>query len=233
MDERVDQFIAINVTGRVFVACTREGVRDAAQIRRYEKQVRDRLLDRASHNASLSEIEHYMNVEIDRLAQSIQAEQGGQPVGTSKQSDNETLAPDSSAESDKLHMDTGASLESADELSLVDLLHNDCVAMKLLSEQRSRYWQRQLAGGADVTWLQQAVVRELRQALHEQLKVFMRKFPHSHAWQGKRAQQALRLRLSKAETITALLELAHDYQQQMRQQETGKPGLLRRLFSVH
>lgn len=130
LNDRVKQFLSINVTGRVFMLCTGEGMKSAIQIREYQEAIRESLEDKARQGASPAELEMLLNAELEQLRlqiHSLQAEAPRKPVtepdaqaksnepakqapedadsassaAANKQADNKTpAAPDNSESSD-------------------------------------------------------------------------------------------------------------------------------------
>jgi len=76
LDHKIREYISISVTGRVFVFCAKEGVKNTAQIRKYEKQIRDFLEKKANEGADIKELERLTSERLELLRQEI----NGQPT---------------------------------------------------------------------------------------------------------------------------------------------------------
>ena len=76
LDHKIREYISISVTGRVFVFCAKEGVKNTAQIRQYEKQIRDFLEKKANEGADIKELERLTFERLELLRQEI----NGQPT---------------------------------------------------------------------------------------------------------------------------------------------------------
>ena len=74
LDPKIREYISINVTGRVFVFCTREGVTDTSRIRNYEKQVRDYLEQKAREGADIKQLERLTEQSLELIHQEIHGE---------------------------------------------------------------------------------------------------------------------------------------------------------------
>jgi hypothetical protein len=74
LDDKIKQFISISVTGRVFVFCTKEGIKSTSKIRKYEKQVRDYLEQKAKEGANMKQLEKLTSECLESIRQEIQGE---------------------------------------------------------------------------------------------------------------------------------------------------------------
>ena len=83
LNDKIKQFISINVTGHVFMFCTREGIKDPKQIRQYEKRAREYLEQIANEGTDIKGLEKELRAFLERLRdelhQDIEIVVDGQP----------------------------------------------------------------------------------------------------------------------------------------------------------
>ena len=83
LNDKIKQFISINVTGHVFMFCTREGIKDPKQIRQYEKRAREYLEQIANEGTDIKGLEKELRAFLERLRdelyQNIEIVVDGQP----------------------------------------------------------------------------------------------------------------------------------------------------------
>lgn len=101
LTDRIRQFISINVTGRVFMLCTSEGIKSPLEIRKYEQHVRDILENEAENGADIKSLEKRLKEELEEIKRQIRGE---------------TLeAPDVNLDSYKLSVDSDEELLTFDD----------------------------------------------------------------------------------------------------------------------
>ena len=71
LSDKIKQFISINVTGHVFMFCTREGIKDPKQIRQYEKRTREHLEQKALEGADIRGVEKELKAFLEQLRNEI------------------------------------------------------------------------------------------------------------------------------------------------------------------
>lgn len=99
LNDKTRQFISINVTGRVFMFCTKEGVKEPLKIREYEKQVREFLEKKALEGAGIRELEGLTKQKLEELKAQIHAETAA-PEAEAESMPDMLEIPDSVADSD-------------------------------------------------------------------------------------------------------------------------------------
>ena len=74
LNDKIKQFISINVTGHVFMFCTREGIKDPKQIRQYEKRAREYLEQIANEGTDIKGLEKELRAFLERLRDELHQE---------------------------------------------------------------------------------------------------------------------------------------------------------------
>jgi hypothetical protein len=244
LNERVSQFLSINVTGRVFMLCTNEGVKNTAQIRRYEKEVRNILEQKALQGADLDELEPLMQVELENLRRRIRGEEVESPPEIQKpkpvksqplpvQEKAEVKKPAKAAKPAAGYKPSSAALHEKLEIKrkpLSELLQKDCVHAKLLTPNRAEYWAHNLTGRL-VNEVEADIVSELARNLHENLIAYMRKNLETHPWKTPLQQDQLRADIHAVRTVKGILEVCSQINREIQKAENSQQkGFLQKLM---
>jgi len=75
LSDKVKQFINFNVTGRVFMLCTSEGVKDPTEVRQYEQEIRNFVENAAVDIVDIKILEELMLEEMEFLRLRIRGEE--------------------------------------------------------------------------------------------------------------------------------------------------------------
>ena len=255
MKDRVKQFIAINVTARVFMLCSQEGVREAKQIRQYEKQIRDALLAKSDDSTVVSQVEQYMQEELEHLKKQIHgiADPEKPAVQEDSSKPEEVLYDDNSFVEEKRKtkqpevegktqnrqqaQETGYVPEYqtqdkkliADRKPVGELLKKDCVDFGLLTRKRAKYWMTYMSGRVREE-AEADIVSELKDKLQQQVKSYIRKNRKKNPWSTPQLQEDLRSDISMVKSVKGVVMLAGHIHKEIAKYEGGKPGILKRLM---
>jgi hypothetical protein len=249
LDNKIKQYLSISVTGRVFIFCTKEGIKNASLIRKYEKQVRDYLEQKAIEGADIKQLEQLTAERLELLRQEIHGEQP-QTVTPEK------IAPPQQAEVVELpDLETHSadnpperkSSKSADSAvkahqtasyqekltihrkPVVELLKKECVDFHLLSPERAKHWVHQLSGRF-IDDIEPVIVNELSDNLLKNIRTYIRKNKNEHPWQTPMAQEQVRIDIASTKTIKGILTLTSQILWEIRQNKnSGNSGLLNRI----
>ncbi len=243
LSDRIKQFLSINVTGRVFMLCTNEGVKKASQIRLYEEEVRQALEQKALDGADIAALEVLMQEELEKLRLRINGEeivpaavekkkpkleQESKPeIEPDEVEVTETSAVEKKSEK-KSAQATGYKPEAAamqeklalERKPLGELLLKDCVQQQLLTPKRAKYWVHNLSGRLK-NEVEADIVGELTQNLHDNVKKFIRKNRECNPWPTPLLQDQLRTDIISVRTIKGVLLLSSQLNREIRQCEQG------------
>lgn len=258
LDHKIREYISINVTGRVFVFCTKEGVKSTSKIRKYEKQVRDFLEQKANEGADIKALEQLTAERLELLRLEINGQSPGQPPQEpEKARQTEEEKPQSSkaveppektvvskpAKSRKTSSKRTAASKKQPEVASYQeklsfhrkpvqyLLKKECVDFHLLTPERAKYWVHQLSGRF-IEDVEPDIVNELSDTLLKNVRTYMRKNKKEHPWQSPMAQEQVRIDIASTKTIKGVLTLTSQILWEIRQSSQGaNSGLLGRIRS--
>jgi hypothetical protein len=243
MNSQFEQMMQVNIQGRVFVICKNHGVTDPTIIGYYteimQQAISAMLTDEstpADFHKLLNEQAEWLELEIGQIRDSSQDDEsatevdeveddesdGGEDRPTILNTEKKTTGyvPEAKSMSERLQ----------DRREIMEqLLLNDCVALKLVSQSEAKKLKRGLVG-KDPDKAEEEVVAVLRNALHAQIRKFIRK--HSGGpWGTPTLQDELRLDIVRTRSIRSLVSLAR----QLLEEREGwlaknKSGLSGRLF---
>ena len=258
LDDKIREYISISVTGRVFVFCAKEGVKSTPQIRKYEKQVRDFLQQKADEGADIKELEQLTTERLELLRQEINgqsAEKQSEKVEKVKPTGQQQASPEKIVElTEKAVVSKPARSRTKtvkpavssnkqpqvasyqEKLSfhrkpVVELLKKECVDFHLLTPERARHWVHHLSGRY-IEDVEPDIVSELSDTLLMNVRTYMRKNKKEHPWQSPMAKEQLRKDIASTKTIKGILTLTSQILREIRQNDQGaNRGLLGRIRS--
>ncbi|MCM8855935.1 MAG: hypothetical protein LC541_11300 [Candidatus Thiodiazotropha sp.] len=220
MDSQFEQMVQVNIQGRVFVICTSLGMTDQTVIGYYtevlQQAIASMLTDEstpADFHRLLTEQAEWLESEIKQLCESKQLDA---PAAPPRKTDN--LNEDGSEQSSKpLNADKKATGYVPEAKSMPErlkdrraemehLLVNDCVTLKLVSPKQAKKLQRGLVG-RDPEKAEAELVGQLRNALHEQIRKFIRK-NNGGPWSTATLQTDVRMDITRTRTLRALVTLS-------------------------
>lgn len=245
LSDRVNQFLSINVTGRVFMFCANEGIKEPEKIRLCQEEVRQVLEQQAMLGANIESLEKHLQEELERLKDRLKNEVSQSVSEQDTVADNkdeitqqaraekseETDSKDNSAS--KAAATGGVSTTAYDEKlalqrkPITELLTKDCVNLKLLTPKRAGHWNHNLTGRL-VNEVEKDIVSELATNLHNQVKTYIRKHKKHNPWPTPMLQEELRKDITSVKTVRGMLILATQIRQEIKSfSTTGKTGLLK------
>lgn len=243
LSDRIKQFLSINVTGRVFMLCTNEGVKKASLIRVYEEEVRQALEQKALEGADLAALEVLMQEELERLRLRISGEEIA-PAAVEEKTPKIEQQAKPEAEPDEVEATETTAIEKKPEKKsakatgykpeaaamqeklalerkpLGELLLKDCVQQQLLTPKRAKYWVHNLSGRLK-NEVEADIVGELAQNLHDKVKKFIRKNRGCNPWPTPILQDQLRTDIISVRTVKGVLLLSSQLNREIRQCEQG------------
>jgi len=255
-DHKIREYISINVTGRVFVLCAKEGITSTSQIRKYEKQVRDFLEQKARQGADIKALEQLTSERLELLRQEItgqspeqthhdvekvkQTVQPAHPVAEAVEPSEKTvvskpaLSPKKAAKAASSGKKSPEVASYQEKLSfhrkpVVELLKKECVDFHLLTAERAKYWVHHLSGRF-IEDVEPDIVSELSDTLLKNVRTYMRKHKKQHPWQSPMAREQVRKDIASTKTIKGMLTLTSQILWEIRQSSRGgNTGLLGRI----
>lgn len=258
LDHKIREYIAISVTGRVFVFCAKEGVTNTAQIRKYEKKIRDFLEIKANEGADIKELERLTTERLELLRQEINGQPTEKPTQQIKQvkpalqpkpqTEKVTERPektvaDKPVKPQKNKAKPAAASKKQPEVAsyqekltihrkpVVELLKKECVDFHLLTPERAKHWVHHLSGRF-IEDVEPDIVSELSDTLMKNVRTYMRKNRKTHPWQTPLAQEQLRKDIVSTKTIKGMLTLTSQILWEIRQSDqAANTGLLGRIRS--
>jgi hypothetical protein len=249
IDDKVEQFISINATGHVFMFCTHEGIKNAKQIRQYEKRAREHLEKIANQGADIQGVEKALKAFLDDLRIELHQADGileaglkvkQKPVKPQPISAPEAVKPASAKAGKELgkqakpvpEKQQSARMEeklAIQRKPIQELISKECVEFKLLTPERARYWVNNLSGRR-VEEVEKDIVDELHQNLHNSVKNFIRKNKKANPWPSPALQEELRMEISQVKTIKGMLMLTSNILWEIRNaRKSGKVSLFNRI----
>jgi hypothetical protein len=256
LDHKIKEYISISVTGRVFVFCTKEGIKNTALIRKYEKQVRDFLEQKANEGADIKTLEQLTVDRLEILRREIHGELMPEPEPQKPKENRQVkVQPEEVVEQpEKTNTrNPAASGETAskpavtskkqpevasyqEKLSfhrkpVVELLKKECVDFHLLSSDRAKYWVHHLSGRY-IEDIEPDIVNELSDALLKNVRTYMSKNKKEHPWQTPMAQEQVRMDIAATKTVKGILTLTSQILWEIRKtSKAANSGLLGRIRS--
>ena len=238
LSDRVNQFLTINVTGRVFMFCANEGIRDPEKIRLCQEEVRQVLEQQAMLGANIELLEKHLHEEFERLKERLHHE-------ASESFSEDTTASDSEDDiKDHAKSKAAAKATATGKVSttpydeklalqrkpIAELLTKDCVNLKLLTPKKAGQWNHNLTGRL-VDEVEKDIVSELATNLHDQVKTYIRKHKKQNPWPTPMLQEELRKDITSVKTVRGMLILATQIRQEIKSfSSTGKTGLLKKVM---
>ena len=249
----IDDLIEVNVTGRLMLLLTRQGLRDNRCLSIYRRAVSDVVRLHLARRAGEvpAGIESVLDEQLTLLASALARRQRGgavsrdeasaaAPPGTGAPPEAVSAGPDDpevpsgkrsprEAKPASGHVPTPKSMEEKlkdARKPIQTLLTQDCVRIGLIDAKRA---DRLVLGmtGKTSEQAEQDVVEQLRRALQDQVKSFIRK-AKGGPWSDPRTQEDLRKDIHAARNIRSILMMARQVvkEYQTWQQENRRGGIL-------
>jgi hypothetical protein len=218
MDSQFEQMMQVNIQGRVLIICKSHGINEPAIINYYtdvlDQAIRAMLTDEstpAQFQMLLNEQAEWLVSEIDQTKDSPQQDEPITTVNDELETDDEDSAltllnadkkttgyvPEAKSMPERLK-DRRADIEH--------LLLNDCVTLKLVSPNQAKKLKHGLVGKVPEK-AEEEVVALLRNALHEQIRKFIRKH-NGGPWATATLQTEVRMDITRTRSVRSLVSLS-------------------------
>jgi hypothetical protein len=251
LDHKIREYISINVTGRVFVFCTKEGVKSTLQIRQYEKQVRDFLEQKANEGADIKALEQFTTERLELIRQEISGESPEQPreepaedskklkqTAQKEEQQNkvveqlEKTVVSKPEESRKKTAKPAAGSKKPKEVASYQekLSFHRRPVVELLKKECVDFHlltpERAShwvhhLSGRFIEDVEPDIVSELSDTLLKNVRAYMRKNKKEHPWQSPMAQEQVRKDIAATKTIKGILTLTSQILWEIRQSSQG------------
>jgi hypothetical protein len=221
MDSQFEQMMQVNIQGRVLVICKSHGIQDPSIIGYYTEIMGQAINAMMTDESTPADFLRLLNEQADWLALEItQAED-------SPQADELSAVPADEVEDEEvdgqhpepkiLNADKKASGYVPEAKSMPErlkdrradiehLLVNDCVTLKLVSPNQAKKLKHGLVG-KDPEKAEEEVVALLRNALHAQVRKFIRKH-NGGPWATATLQTEIRMDITRTRTVRSLVSLS-------------------------
>ncbi len=237
MKTSLGKIIEINASGLVLMACNAHDIWDPVQIEIHKDWVVTRIIDQMEHdNVGVEALSAIMDQQIALLSQKL--ETGIDPPKDAETKDEvgytKSVKPDEKSNDlyirknqqavepplpseqkkegppkPKKRTSTDMPTKLAQERKPIKkLILEDCVQLGLISKKRAEYVITQMAGKQPAE-AEKEVVVELRDNLHKQVRMLIRK-DKDNPWSSPKAQEELRLEIMQTPTVRSVLFLTKD-----------------------
>jgi hypothetical protein len=218
MDSIFEKMVKVNIQGRVFVTCQSRGISDPAVIGYYVEILEQAVTARLTDESSPSDFQHALDEQLKWLESELDQTRLDQPASTEKRHTDEepaVTAPAAPASTEK-PLPSGYVPEAKsmperlrDRRTVLEgLLVNDCVTLKLVTPDEADRFKHGLMG-KDPEKAEEEVVTALRNALHQQMRKFIRKH-NGGPWASSAMQEEMRMDIARTRSLQSLVTLARE-----------------------
>lgn len=223
MDKGFKKLIKVNTQGRVFVACQSRGIYDPTIIGYYAEILEQEILallteqsTTAEFNRVLGEQLHWLESELDQVrwenpqrSEAPQTEKAGQSESVAALGASATAAREERKPTGYMPEAKTMPERLKDRRSMMQhLLDNDCITLKLVTPEEAKRYKHELLGKMPEKAEEELVAR-LRNVLHEQMRIFIRK-NNGGPWATATLQHEVRMDITKTSSLRSLVTLARE-----------------------
>jgi hypothetical protein len=219
MNSQFEQMMEVNIRGRVMVICQNHGVRDPTVISFYTEVVQQAISAMMTEETTPAEFHDLLTEQADWLTKEVCQIYGPSEddkatdgvAGEHKEEGTQDPFPKNQAEEKK----TTGYIPEAKSMSerlkdkreeIERLLLNDCVTLKLVSPSQAKKMKQNLVGKVPEK-AEEEIVAELRNALHSQIRKFLRKH-NGGPWGTATLQAEVRMDIIRTRTVRSLVSLS-------------------------
>lgn len=220
MDSQFEQMMQVNIQGRVFIICQAHGVTDPTIIGYYTDIMRQAISAMLHDESTPADFHQLLNQQAEWLESEIgqvrdPAESEESSAATDENEDDEV---DGDEQAQKiLNANKKATGYVPDAKSMPErlkdlrsdmeyLILNDCVTLKLVSPNQAKKLKNGLVGKIPEK-AEEEVVALLRNALHAQIRKFIRKH-NGGPWATATLQTEIRMDITRTRSVRSLVSLS-------------------------
>jgi hypothetical protein len=217
MDSQFEQMMHVNIQGRVLIICKSHGIKDPSIIEYYTEIMEQAISAMMTDESTPAEFLKLLNEQADWLALEIaQVRDSPDAEESSTVATHETEGePDLSQKILNANKKATGYVPEAKSMperlkdkraDIEHLLLNDCVTLKLVSPNQAKKLKHGLVG-KDPEKAEDEVVALLRNALHSQVRKFIRKH-NGGPWATATLQTEVRMDITRTRTVRSLVSLS-------------------------
>ncbi|MCU7919337.1 MAG: hypothetical protein KZQ95_13425 [Candidatus Thiodiazotropha sp. (ex Epidulcina cf. delphinae)] len=217
MDSQFEQMIQVNIQGRVFVICQSHGITDPTIIGYYIEILEQAIISQLTDGSTPTDFQRILTEQVDWLEAEIsQVSVNPQPAAPSQttdgvESEGDDQKPATKTTNKKVtgYMPEAKSMPELlkDRRAIIEhLLDNDCITLKLVTPTEAKKFKHGLLG-REPEEAEEALVAQLRNVLHNQVRKFIRKH-NGGPWASATLQHDVRMDITKTRTLRSLVTLS-------------------------
>ena len=220
MDKDFEKLIRVNIQGRVFVTCQSHGITDPTIIGYYVEILEQAVTALLTEESTPSDFQRILEEQLLWLEGELDQVRGEQPASAEASPERRQETPQERAPEPAVSAgekkETGYVPEAKsmperlkDRRAIMEhLLDNDCITLKLVTPEEAKKFKRGLVGKVPEK-AEEEVVAALRNALHEQVRKFIRKH-NGGPWASATLQHEVRMDITRTKTLRSLVTLAKE-----------------------
>lgn len=241
MNSQFEQMMQVNIRGRVLVICKSHGINDPSIIGYYteilDQAIRAMMTDEttaAQFQKLLNEQAEWLVTEIAQVRESMQENElavaaNDEIGGGGQESEQKILNTDKQASGYVPEAKSMPERLKDKRVEIEHLLLNDCVTLKLVSPNQAKKLKQGLVGKLPEK-AEEEVVALLRNALHSQMRKFIRKHKGG-PWATATLQTEVRMDITRTRTVRSLVSLSRQLLEEREEWLTkSKSSLTGRFF---
>ncbi|MCU7933297.1 MAG: hypothetical protein KZQ99_00265 [Candidatus Thiodiazotropha sp. (ex Dulcina madagascariensis)] len=217
MDSQFEQMIQVNIQGRVFVICQSHGITDPTIIGYYIEILEQAIISQLTDRSTPTDFQRILTEQVDWLESEIsQVSVNPQPAAPSQttdgvESEGDDRKPATKTTNKKVtgYMPEAKSMPELLKDRRADIEHlldNDCITLKLVTPAEAKKFKHGLLG-REPEEAEEALVAQLRNVLHDQLRKFIRKH-NGGPWASATLQHDVRMDITRTRTLRSLVTLS-------------------------
>jgi hypothetical protein len=217
MDSQFEQMVQMNIQGRVFIVCKNHGVTDPTIIGYYTDIMQQAISAMMTEESTPAEFHKLLNEQADWLASEVAQLSNSSQDESATALNDEVVGSDAGEKPKTLNADKKGSGYVPEAKSMQErlqdrradiehLLLNDCVTLKLVSPNQAKKLKQGLVG-KDPDKAEDEVVALLRNAVHSQIRKFIRKHGGG-PWATATLQTEVRMDIARTRSVRSLVSLS-------------------------